>query len=336
MSMVLDDTGQRFLDLEATGRPRAAIDYALELTAGGMPMEELITGLLGPIQHQVGLLWQSNHWTAAQEHAATSVIDGVLGALALGFPPAAVARGSVLVACVEGEYHSVPARMGVERLRLDGWDVAFLGASLPAADLQSFAARSEADCVVLSCTVPLFLPGAARSIAAVADLGMPAVAAGAGFGAASRRSERLGASGWIGPAADPTEVLSGPLRAARAVQPDALAAELELRGAEIVAACMDEMFARIPAMSTYTSRQLAHTRADLAYILGYLGVAHDVDETELFDDFIAWLADVLASRNVPVGVLAESLDIVAVVLERASHSAPGNVCKLAAQRLRAD
>jgi hypothetical protein len=253
----------------------------------------------------------------------------------LGTPEATVTRGSVLVACVEGEYHALPARMGVERLRLDGWDVAFLGASVPAQDLQSFAARSDAEMVVLSCTVPLFLLGASRSIAAVADLGMPAVAAGAGFGHSPRWADQLGASAWIGPTADPTEVLTGPLRPARAVHTNALALELELCGADIVSACMDEMFVRIPAMSTYTPRQLSHTRADLDYILRYLAVTTAVDESELFDDFVAWLAEVLGSRNVPASVLPTSLDILATVLERAGQSASAHRCAAAAERLRA-
>jgi methanogenic corrinoid protein MtbC1 len=331
MNAALDTMSERFLELATTGRPRPAIDYALELTAGGMSPAGLIIDVLAPIQQHVGTLWQTNTWTAAQEHAATSVVDGVLGALALRAPTST--RGSVLVACVEGEYHSVPARMGVERLRLDGWDVTFLGASLPAQDLQSFAARTEPGVVVLSCTVPLFLPGAARGIAAVADLGLHVVAAGAGFGATSARADRLGASGWIGPASNPTTVLGGPLRPARPVDLSAVTMQLELQNEDLVAACITEMFVRIPAMSSYNARQLAHTRADLGYILRYLAVSLDVEEPDLFDGFITWLTEVLSSRNVPPAVLDTSLDIVAVVIARAGFAGPAATCASARERL---
>ena len=68
-------------------------------------------------------------------------------------------------------------------------------------------------------------------------------------------------------------------------------------------------------------------------LLRYIGVALDVDEVELFDDFIAWLADVLTSRHVPRSVLGVSLDVLATVLERAGQAAPATVCGLAEQRL---
>ncbi len=333
MTAALDPTSERLLELAATGRPRPAIEYALELTAGGMSPAGLIIDVLAPIQQHVGTLWQTHRWSVAQEHAATSVVDGVLGALALRVPTSTATRGSVLVACVEGEYHSVPARMGVERLRLDGWDVTFLGASLPAEDLQSFAARTEPHVVVLSCTVPLFLPGAARGIAAVADLGLSVVAAGAGFGETSARADRLGASGWIGPASNPTTVLEGPLRPARLVGPSAVTMQLELQNEDLVAACITEMFVRVPAMSSYDARQLAHTRADVGYIVRYLGVSLDVEDPDLFDGFITWLAEVLSSRNVPPVVLDTSLGIVADVIAGAGFSGPAALCASARERL---
>ncbi len=325
---------RHLLDLAATGRLRPAIDFALKLSADGLPVPRLILDVLGPAQEEVGLLWQSNRWTAAQEHASTAVIDGVLGAVALRTPPPLPARGTVLVSCVEEEYHTVPARMGVERLRADSWEVVFLGASLPAQDLQGFAARTEPDVVVLSCTVPLFLPGAARCIAAMSDIGLPAVAAGAGFGETSARTDRLGASGWIGPGSDPTDVLRGPLRpAGPPCETHAVTVQLELGAGDLIAGCMAEMFVRAPEVASYTDGQLAHSRTDLGYILRYLGLALDLDEATLFDGFISWLAEVLRCRHVPPAVLGASLDIVASTLERAELQPAADLCASARRRI---
>lgn len=328
------EAAEQMLDLAATGRPRPAIQLALELRARGLSLERLLVEVLGPVQLQVGLLWQTNLWTAAQEHAATAVIDGVLGALSLQAPPPVPPRGQVLVACVEEEYHTVPARMGVERLREERWDVVFLGASLPAHHLQSYAALTEPDVVVLSCTVPLFLPGAARCIAAVADLGLPAVAAGRGFGTTAYRAHRLGASGWIGGDADLTDVLRGSTAPAeRAPETHAVAVQLELVAQELISKCLDEMFVRMPMMSSYSSEQMAHTRVDLGYILRYLGLALDLDEIGLFDDFVIWLAEVLGCRRVPAAVLGASLDILATVLVQADLEPPAEICTSARRRL---
>lgn len=326
MTDSLSPATRQILDLAALGRPRPAIDRALSLLADGYSTERLISDVLAPAQREVGILWQTNQWNAAQEHASTAVIDGVLGALAMNTPTPPAPRGSVLVACVEEEYHTVPARMGVELLRLDGWDVTFLGASVPAHDLQSFAMQTEPDAIVLSCTVALFLPAAARCIAAVADLGIPAVAAGAAFGTNPDRAMRLGACGWIGPAVDRSVVLGGPLPRGEPHVQDPESIQLQLQHDALTNSCMTRMLKVVTAMSSYTENQLARSRADVSYILFYLGATLDVGDATLFRDFVSWLTIVLGARGVPSAVLDMSIDIVADTLEDAGLDRASALC----------
>jgi hypothetical protein len=224
--------------------------------------------------------------------------------------------------------------MGAERLRYDGWDVTFLGASVPAHDLQQFVVDSEPDVSVLSCTLSLHLVGAARGISALADLGAVVVAAGAGFGDTAARATRLGASGWIGPGADATSVLEGPLAPARSVKfESAESVQLQLHDHELVEACMTEMFGAIPSMTSYSPRQLNSSRRDLHFILRYLIVAFDLDEPHLFDEFITWLQRVLIARNVPASVLPTSLQIVGDVVLRRGLEQSAALCQAAQRHL---
>lgn len=334
MSTILIDEVEELLDLAAEGRPRPTIAHALELLDAGNSVEDLIVDLLAPTQREVGLRWQTHRWNTAQEHAATAVVDGVLGALALHTPLPTTTRGSVLVACVEEEYHSLPARMGVERLRADGWDVTFLGASVPADDLQAFAASTHVDAAVLSCTVAIHLPGARRAIGALADLGVASVAAGVGFGDTPRRAALLGASGWIGPASNPTAVLAGlrPGVARASRERDEESVQLELHATELRLAAMDQMSIRIPAMSSGPVQHLARARKDVANIIRYLGIALDLDEPSLFDDFIVWHSEFLKARGVPVAGLDMSLDIVAEITRGSGFERAAHIC-ISARRL---
>ena len=335
MSTVLSATSLRFLELAASGRPRPAIDEARALTVQGMPFDHLLVEVLAPVLREVGRLWQFNQWSAAQEHAATSVIDGVVGAIGLQTPPPRdETRGTVLVACVEGEYHSAAARMGVELLRYDGWDVTFLGASVPAQDLRSFVAQTTPEVVVLSCTFALNLGGASRCVAALADLDVPTIVAGAAFGATDARAVRLGASAWIGGEMSPTAVLRATHSAARpALAVDPESARLELCSAELVEACMAEMFLVLPLMSARSERQLDQARTGLSYILGFLRLTIDLDEVAVFDDFIAWLAALLAARDVPAMVVPLSLQIVADAARRAGRERVAATCLSSRDRL---
>jgi MerR family transcriptional regulator, light-induced transcriptional regulator len=96
---------------------RAAARQALGLLEAGATVPELVQGLLGPAQVEVGRRWETNRWSVADEHAATAITDAVLAALAwrLDVPEH---QGHVVVACAEGDWHSLPARMLAEILRL--------------------------------------------------------------------------------------------------------------------------------------------------------------------------------------------------------------------------
>ena len=164
------------------------------LAEEGASPEAVVLEVLAPAQREVGRRWEDGRWSVAQEHAATAVTDTALGLLTLDAEPSG--DGRALVACVEGEWHSLPARMAAEILRVRGWDVTYLGPSLPADDLARYVEFQRPDVVGLSCSMPVSLKGAARSIDACREVGVPVLAGGTGFGPDGRYASRLGASAW--------------------------------------------------------------------------------------------------------------------------------------------
>lgn len=318
---------EHVLEIAEQGTPRPAIAVGLDLLADGMSFEQVILSVLAPVQREVGALWAENLWSIADEHAATAVVDGVLGALSLEASGREPNRGMVIVACAEGEYHTMPARMGVELLRADGWDVRFLGGSLPADDLQRFAAQNKPRAVVVSCTVPLFLPGARRCFAAVNNLGLPVFAAGAAFGNNGYRALRLGAWGWLGPLSDLSTMLGQAAPKESLVRPPGPEAQLiDLNLDTLHSACLAVMVERMPVMATYSVAQLKSTRADVRYILAFLAAAIDTVDDDVFSEFISWLSGILTSRHVPPSVLDESLEIIGEVLEHAGMTHAARLC----------
>jgi len=86
-------------------------------------------------------------------------------------------------------------------------------------------------------------------------------------------------------------------------------------------------------MAAYTEQQLPSTRTDLGYILRYLALAIDLDEPAVFDRFVSWPAEILATRRVPPTVLKTSLETVEVILERGELHRPSEICSSAHCRL---
>ena len=285
-------------------------DDALELVRSAARDAGLAAAvkLLAEVQQAVGDLWQQNELTVADEHAATAVVDLALAAACLEAERRPHAPGgTVVVACAEEEWHVMPARMFAEQLTAAGWDVVFLGASTPAEHLQRFVAAEQPAAVAVSCTVPLYLHGARRAIAASHAAGVPVLAGGAAFGTAPNRAAAIGADAWASTLDGAVATLSRwvsnrpPLAAPLVDDAPALAA-----GAErpmIVERAMSALASRYPPLADYTSGQLARTREDLDYILRFAEASILTGDDSIITSFASWLKSVLAARGLPDGIL---------------------------------
>nr|WP_255459474.1 MULTISPECIES: B12-binding domain-containing protein [unclassified Nocardiopsis] len=113
-----------------------ALDVVRAALGRGADHEALLLDVIAASQARVGMMWQANEWSVAREHAATHVSERAIGlvlehGLARAESPAS--PGSVVVACVDGEWHGLPARLFGDVLRLRGWRVTFLGRASPSA-----------------------------------------------------------------------------------------------------------------------------------------------------------------------------------------------------------
>ena len=311
----------RFVECLARRDRRAAARQVLGLLEAGVAAQDLVQGLLGPAQVEVGRRWEANQWSVADEHAATAITDAVLGALEWRIE-VAEDQGHVVVTCAEGEWHSLPARMAADVLRSHGWQVTFLGASTPADHLHRLLAEVGAVAVVISCSVPIFLGGALRSVQGAQSAQVPVLVGGRAFGPDDLRARRLGADGWA-----PDPVAAARLLASWRQQPpavgkrpagmrDAEPLELEASRPDLVEAAMSELFLRFPPLAGYSHAQLARTREDLGYMLQFVEAALLTDDPRIFlDEFLPWLTRVLVSRGLPAGVVTVGLEALGAVLD---------------------
>ncbi len=186
-------------------------------------------------------------------------------------------------------------------------------------NLGGWLAAVQPDVLAVSCSVPMFIPGALRSAEAAADAGVSAVIGGRGLGADPRRGRALGLR-WAASAAGLTGALLGPAPvvnqddlAGRRGEADLLASSAE-RSVEAVVQALRETG---PDVNEYTELQLVHTRRDLRYILQFLASSVLCDDPELFTEFTWWLAIVLTNRGLPPDVLPAGLRALAATLSPA-------------------
>ncbi|MEV2248668.1 B12-binding domain-containing protein [Streptomyces sp. NPDC049970] len=305
----------------------AAAGIVFEAMDGGMDAESALLDVIAPVQRKVGAEWAANRLTVAEEHAASAIAERVVAALAHHPSTRVKPRlGKVTVACVDKEWHVLPARLLAEVLSLRGWRVDFLGAQVPTPHLIAHLHSSGAEIVALSSSLPTRLPTAHAAITACQAIGVPVLAGGAAFGPDGRYARLLGANAWAPDARTAAGLLADgiptPDLAVGRTQVDDLPhlADQEYTyvarsQGQLVREVLTQLEKRFPAMGAYTAQQREHTAEDIAHIVDHLAVGLYTDDDELFTTFLEWTAGILSARDVPARSLSPALDVLAAELQ---------------------
>ena len=119
---------------------------------------------------EIGRQWEKNEISVAQEHLASSLANRVIATLYPKIVEVEPHRGRALVSCAANEFHELGSRMFADLLELDGWDVQYLGANTPVADLVAMVKSDPVHFVALSVAMPFNLDGAAAAIAELREV----------------------------------------------------------------------------------------------------------------------------------------------------------------------
>ncbi|WP_424217218.1 cobalamin B12-binding domain-containing protein (plasmid) [Streptomyces sp. BI20] len=315
------DLVRRLWDAVAEGDEYAAGEVVLRALDAGTDPEAVLLDVIAVVQGRVGEEWAANRMNVAQEHAATAINERVIGALA-AHPAARTTPtgGRITVACVDGEWHALPARLLAEVLRLRGRRVDYLGAHVPASHLIAHLHTTRADCVALSGSLATRLPTAHATITACQAVGVPVLVGGAAFGPDGRYADLLGADAWAPDARAAADRLRRPIPRPR---PDHTRAEdlphladqeytaVARDGSSLVRAVFTGLEEAYPAMRGYDAAQRERTAEDLAHIVEFLATALYLDDDRLFVSFVEWTAGVLGARGVPAASLPPALALLA-------------------------
>ena len=126
---------------------------ARRLVDEGTTIVDLVEQVISPPLRSIGQAWHDGNLTIWVEHRASAIVERALGDLLPN--PRGRRRGTVMVAAVSGDLHSLPTTMATAALREANWHVHHLGADMPGDELVGFcAAHDEIDVVVISLTNP--------------------------------------------------------------------------------------------------------------------------------------------------------------------------------------
>lgn len=155
-----------------------ARQIARSLVGEGTSVIDLIQTVLVPPLRRIGQSWHDGEISIWVEHRASAIVERLLGEIATN--PRGRRKGSVLVAAVAGDRHSLPTAMAALTLRDANWDVHHLGADMPPEELFSFCDAHDVDVAVISSTNSEAAELAAETAAALTERGTPAILGGPG------------------------------------------------------------------------------------------------------------------------------------------------------------
>jgi len=102
---------------------------------GNMPLAEVYERILAPAMNEIGHMWHMHEATIADEHYCTGATQMIMARLRAAVPTRPSRGLRVVATAVGGDLHEVGIRMVADLFDADGWDVEFLGANMPTADL---------------------------------------------------------------------------------------------------------------------------------------------------------------------------------------------------------
>jgi DNA-binding transcriptional MerR regulator len=113
------------------------------------PPETVAVGLMQRAVSQIGKGWYQGDVTVQQEHFCSALIIRRLEALLMGAPPS-TRPGRILVACPPQENHIIGPLLLTFLLRRRGWDVVYLDANVPVAQLETTVAVTRPQLVIMA------------------------------------------------------------------------------------------------------------------------------------------------------------------------------------------
>lgn len=188
--------------------PAAARDVVREAVGAGLDIADAYVGVLAAAMTEVGLRWEAGEIGVAHEHLASEVTGSLVSELASRVRTEPETGRLALIACSPQERHCIGGQMLSGLLEAAGWEVLYLGASLPGEDLAEMADEEAADVIALSTTLTTHLADVAATIRTVQELEEPplVIVGGQAYGGEDD-ARRVGADAYAASVADAPALL---------------------------------------------------------------------------------------------------------------------------------
>ncbi len=130
-------------------------------------LDAFYVDVLTPTMRTIGELWKAGDLTVSMEHLASNLVRDLLDALNAQVRLARKPQGTAVLCTPQGEMHSLGAKVLEGLLLRRGFRSWNIAASAPTESIVDFIATKKPDLVLVSLTIPQYLPALRRLLEAM-------------------------------------------------------------------------------------------------------------------------------------------------------------------------
>lgn len=123
--------------------------------------------MIGNSMVEIGSMWHKGQLIIAVEHRATQIALRLFDRIQRAYIDSHRSGLRAIIAAVQGENHSMGALTFADLLRIEGWNVDYLGADVPPISIAKMIADSKPNLIGLSVTTFENIPAAVKTIDAI-------------------------------------------------------------------------------------------------------------------------------------------------------------------------
>lgn len=158
-----------YLNSLLAGNRNEAEQICDQFLADGGTIKELYEHIIKPALYDVGILWERNRISVADEHLATAITEGILNVLYTSIIPGQQNGKKVVLSCVEGESHQVGIKMVADVFEMHGWDTFLVGSGIPLNELLRYITNMKPQLLAVSLSIYFNFSKLIKMVASVQD-----------------------------------------------------------------------------------------------------------------------------------------------------------------------
>ena len=148
------ETKESFMAALLQGNHRRCLELAETVVNTHNDVARFYLQILQPVMYEIGVLWERGEISVAVEHLASAIVGRVMATLNPRRYEAPFLKGKMIITASPNEFHEIGAWMLSDVLEQNGWEVRYLGANMPAADLIDLVTAYQPDVLAISVTMP--------------------------------------------------------------------------------------------------------------------------------------------------------------------------------------